>query len=840
MITRNGSLLEIGRTPNSDAINGGYYTYISPGADASGTYIKAANQLEIDNTAKQVVIRTRNWAIETKPVLTVANSGSKIYYEPTIGFNGDNYFFDPLDGYGYYFQDGISTLDIDGEWYYDADAAMLYVYFSDAPEDLQVSTIDILCSLGNYSGINISNIDFEGADKMGVNMDNVANTGENIYLSIEGCNFRYMGIRAIRIRRTKELDVSGCTFTDCLSGAVQFYTTAPITWQPSVKIHHNSFANIAPWPGMAYNSDKGDNCAVATFVSKQCWVGDNIFTDIGKAAIYWQGNDVEIKNNQIARAMKNFSDYGAIYTYIVEGVPDLTNRIIENNLIHDLPGNYYGTPSTTVIANGIYLDGTTMNVLVKSNTVFNMGSSGICSNNPRGITIENNTLYNNPNGIRYSHLAGYLPTGENININIKDNKIYNTRGQVNPTLLNTGNNLSTAIWFSTGEANWQTDLENTLCINNAYGLTNPLPFRIDVPAGTANPPARFNGLPKWSKLVVEQATRTFPARANFMPSGQAYTISNNPVVIFPLYSQENIPSTITWTNNDADVIKEIEAGQLKITFTAPNSSYASFTKGTEAITANRKYVFSYQIRAAAGTNGVCNSSVRASGCNPCTFYPTSDNYRIYTDEPVTVKYLIYVPSTISNPIFTINIQKSSGVTYINNIKIQPYQEADVQIEEATDFVDFGYYDWENSSTEYSHILPVPNTWYQDGFGFSAIDLIYFGEPWLGSFLLFKTPLINARPYNVVPPLVTIPESMDKIMLYPNPSTDIITIGKLNPADGWEQLTIINSTGKAVLNQKISTAAEYNRTSVVSLPKGSYIALLKNHQGSQVSLKFIKY
>jgi hypothetical protein len=92
----------------------------------------------------------------------------------------------------------------------------------------------------------------------------------------------------------------------------------------------------------------------------------------------------------------------------------------------------------------------------------------------------------------------------------------------------------------------------------------------------------------------------------------------------------------------------------------------------------------------------------------------------------------------------------------------------------------------------------------------------------------------------VPPLAPAKEDMEGIMLYPNPATDVITIGKLNPADGWQQLTVINSVGKIVLNQKTGTAAEYIKASVSILPKGSYIAFLKNDKGNQVSLKFIKY
>jgi len=847
VIAMNGNLLELGRTPNIEAPNGGYYTYNNPGGTDINLYIQAESAGQIDHLAKEVVIRTNNFTIEAKPIIQF--DGDKIYYGATTGFNGANNSFAPQHGYGYYFQNGINTLDRHGEWFYDEDQHTLYVYFEGPLQTIQVSNIDVLCDFKKYSNMKISNIDFEGANRMGIDMGNNSDLGENFNISIENCRFSYMGVRAIHGRHVRQLNIQECSFSNCLSGGVQFYTFFYSGWQPNVKVYRCNFKNIAPWPGMAYNTDMGDNCAIASFVSNTCAIVDNTFEDIGKAAIFWQGSYVSITENNISNAMKNFSDYGAIYTW-TDGTAGFTERLIENNLIHDCPGNFAGTPAKAVIANGIYLDGTTREVMVRRNTIFNMGSSGISCNNPRTVTLTANTLYDNPNGIRCGHVGNYLPEGENIEIKLIDNKIYSSRGQENPTLLNSNNTMTSAVSFEGDETNWQQDLQNIYCEGNAYGLTHPRPFYVEVPAGSGGP-SSFISLPKWTQLANETSTRTFPARANFMPNGQAYKIGSSPEPINPIYDLMSIATIDMWTNGDPTVSKTSVPhpdgyNEMKIEFNTPIPNiFAPFTKLIGAtLIPNRKYVFSYQIRAEAGTNGICNSSVRMSGCGTgCIFYPTSENYRSYTDQPITVEYLIYVPVGFTgSPVFTINIEKTSGTTYLSHIKIQPYEQADVQVDDADDFVHFAYNPtWlGNPDFPFIHALPVQDLMYEDGFGFNPINIVYFmnspGDNF--SHILFRSGLINARPYRATPLLAPIEENLVKIAVYPNPATNTITIDKLNPLDNWQQINVINQEGKIVLTKKITEGIKYTTLSLGNLNNGFYTLCLLNSKG-YITRKFIK-
>jgi hypothetical protein len=843
-----GNLLQIGRTPNSNAANGGYYTYRHPGTDAPNRkYIKASNVAELVDEVKEVVIRTENYIIETKPVDTIDKDSLKIYYKPTTGFNGSNYSRPPNHRYGYYFQNGINTLDADGEWYYDegvpGDSSdnRLCVYYAQDPGynvPLTVSTQDVLCNLHDNNDIVIQNIDFEYANRMGIDMGNNEDNVVNVNILIQHCNFNLIGVRAIHARHTKELYVYDCDISNCLSGGVQFITHFYNGWQSLNKIEACNFTNIAPWPGMAYNTDEADNCAVAAYTSHQSEISFNSFDNIGKAAILWQGNAVSITNNKISNAVKNFADYGAIYTFQdTNSARTFSNRLIENNLIYDCPSNIDGTLLSNHLANGIYLDGQTGNTLVKNNTVINVGNGGIVCNTPKDVELVDNLLYNNAYGIRFSHLQDYRAT-ENISLTLKGNKIYNQRGQVNTNLKNTGNSMAAAINFFSAYNNWEEDLQNVSGDGNVYGLTNPIPFSMEVNA-TANRPSKLIGLYKWQSLVSDGGVQAFPDKWNFMPNGKVYQIKGNATNFIPLYNRLSIPDTSEWNTNDYTATKSVENGELKIEFPAyvPNG-VVSFRRKLlgKTLYPNQKYVFSYEIRAETGKNGVCHSYARISGTN-VPAWPTADNYRTYNEEPVTLKYLVYSPDTLIEPVFCINIDKTSGTTYISKIKVQPYNENDVDIDSAENYVYMAYNPNWHQPAAYTYTLPpVTGFTYYSGFGLETDSEFDFDESFQ-SVLMFKFKATSGRPYNVLPPFA--PDNKKNILAYPNPVKDVLKISSLNSTDNWQQLDIINTEGKTILSLPITKGNTGISVPVASLKKGLYIASLKNNRGSPYTIRFIK-
>jgi parallel beta-helix repeat protein len=833
VVILNGELLEIGRNPDPESSPSGYYTYPTWGTDATGKFIRASTEGQLSTTAKQVVIRTNPSSIETKPVQNIDINNLKIYYQPTTGFNQANYAFDPTNNFGYYFQDDRNSLSRNGEWYYDETEQFLYVFFQNlVPKTLQVSTVDILCNLPKGgSNIHITGIDFEGARRMGINVGDTSYNGENGNIHITSCNFSYIGVRGIRCRFVRDLYVKDCHFSNCLSGGIQFYTFLFRRAQPNAQVIGCTFNNIAPWPGMAYNTDMGDNNAICTYVSTNCRIIGNKFTDVGKAAIYWQGDDVEIKENNIQRAMKTYADFGAIYTWTDGAFGPFENRTIENNLVYDCPGNIAGTPGTSILSNGIYLDGNTMNVLVKNNTVFNMPNAGILANNPQNITLQDNTLYNNRYGIRFSHLRDWLHN-QNISLLVKHNNIYSARGQMNTGLLPNNNKLASALSFVADTASWQSqDLLNSQFLDNAYGFTNPLPFNLELYDGAANQSDNNIGLEKWKQIANEQETRTFPARAHFMPNGQGYAIAEGATPSIFYTSPTDFSGWIPTTGTTA--IPTPINGELKVELTPAVNAWAQVRKPFPGLSlyANRKYVFSYKVRAESG-NSVCRSWARIAGGNPV---PTSDNYRPFTDNETSVEYLIEPTSAMLSPIFIIEIARSGGTVYISDIKIEDFATGDITVSNAADFVHFAYNPQWNG-TYSSPSLPVAATWYEDGFGYTAIDNADLAP--YQSLILFKSPLVNARPSRVTPPLLFNSKPANSIKAYPNPASNFVTVTGLQATGEWRTASITDSEGKTIMTKQIPKGIANFKIPVTLLPRGLYFICLTG-SNKRHSLQFIK-
>ncbi|RYE16199.1 MAG: T9SS type A sorting domain-containing protein [Sphingobacteriales bacterium] len=78
-----------------------------------------------------------------------------------------------------------------------------------------------------------------------------------------------------------------------------------------------------------------------------------------------------------------------------------------------------------------------------------------------------------------------------------------------------------------------------------------------------------------------------------------------------------------------------------------------------------------------------------------------------------------------------------------------------------------------------------------------------------------------------------------IRAYPNPATSTITIGTLDPSDGWEMLSLLDSDGRQVfapMNILNQTSVTLN---ISSLQNGVYFVVLRKSSGSPLVIQFVK-
>jgi parallel beta-helix repeat protein len=127
----------------------------------------------------------------------------------------------------------------------------------------------------------------------------------------------------------------------------------------------------------------------------------NEIDSIGYNALYFNGNNAQVKNNFINQFCLTADDGGGIYA---SGETSATGRLLEQNFVFNGRGNHNGTDGPNdVAASGIYLDDLSAGVDVESNSIANCSENGIFVHNGHDITVRNNTVYNAHTEVLYHH-----------------------------------------------------------------------------------------------------------------------------------------------------------------------------------------------------------------------------------------------------------------------------------------------------------------------------------------------------------------------------------------------------------------------------------------------------
>ena len=71
-------------------------------------------------------------------------------------------------GFGYFVQNHLSTLDQDGEWFYDPATKKIKIYYSVTPPSIEVATLTNLVNMDNTNTSAKSNVTFKGISFRGL------------------------------------------------------------------------------------------------------------------------------------------------------------------------------------------------------------------------------------------------------------------------------------------------------------------------------------------------------------------------------------------------------------------------------------------------------------------------------------------------------------------------------------------------------------------------------------------------------------------------------------------------------------------------------------------------
>lgn len=172
----NGSFQTLARTPNS-----GWFRVMT----SSKTQLTSPDIVQGNDywTGGELVLRTTNWCYENATI--TANTGNSLTYSSFV-YNPGNY------AWGFFLRNKLAALDMEGEWYHDVNAGMLYFW---APNGVDPSSLSMEAGVFDYgvkvgswsfpiSNISISNIRFTGQKKAGVKTE-----GGCQYISVLNCEF---------------------------------------------------------------------------------------------------------------------------------------------------------------------------------------------------------------------------------------------------------------------------------------------------------------------------------------------------------------------------------------------------------------------------------------------------------------------------------------------------------------------------------------------------------------------------------------------------------------------------------------------------------------------------
>jgi len=393
MVTLNDTVKALGRYPNSNAGAGGYLTYQTHVGTTSITSSAIASAPSF--VGGELVIRTNRFAIDR--CIITAQTSTTITYTTQSGYT-------PSDGFGFFFENSINTLDQFGEWYYNSSTHKVDMYFAGnnpASYTVKAAVVDTLLKSNTFNYITVYGLSFKGANKVSASIRNGSN------FSIKNCDLIYSGRDAVNIVGATAQIIDSCLINYSNSRAV-LHNVAGLT------LTNTTIRNTAVFPGMAWKKSNDGNMTAIDIQSAT--VTNNNIIGTGYIPLMFHGDNCLIKNNYIDSFCFNKDDGGGIYTSNQSGTLH-TGNVVDANIVLNGLGATNATNSTIGLGHGIYLDDLASNISTTNNTVANC-TRGIFIHEGNNNVVRSNTVFNNTEGFFTQYNSGPGITGCTITSNI--------------------------------------------------------------------------------------------------------------------------------------------------------------------------------------------------------------------------------------------------------------------------------------------------------------------------------------------------------------------------------------------------------------------------------------
>lgn len=660
----------LGRYPNT-----GYLTYEASEANTSIT------DYELNSTTNwtgaEVVIRKNRWTID-RALIKAHYVGYLVYESPNSAYANN--------GFGYFIQNDIKTLDKLGEWMYDTTNKKVLVYFgSENPysHTVRISVIKKLVTIKNFNFINFENLYFVGAGEDAFNLENAGN------IKIKNCHIEFTGGEAVTASYSPFLTLENNYLNNSLSGG--FNLDIGCTNATIIK---NQIKNTGLIAGLG-RSGNGTYEGITAF-GNATQIEQNTIDNVGYCGIYLGGNSSYAKNNIISNFCTVKDDGAGIY---VGDWSPTYNKRIEGNIISKGKGNGEGTNYPDILqAEGIYVDDQSQSVNIINNTVFECANNGIKVHNAKDVFISNNTIFNNGVQLRLEQ-DHYIPTSTYIRNNNIKNNIFFSKSETQPASKISSHQDDIAS-FGNLDSNFYCRPLNEMSAININLVRNGqyLDQKYD--------------LPDWKKAYGKDAnSKISPTTVSAYKITQVTGVNKFQNGTF----DQNI-NNLYWysTINDGYGMLDygtLDAGNLKITTSSSESSNNTIMVNLKVgkIEANKKYVLNFSL--IGSENGkILKAYLRKTGW-PYNNVSNQKTIKIVTSR--TENELI-LSSTVSDNDASIifELSKASGAVYFDNVKLT---EAIVEISNMDDQILFDYNTNSYSKTVWLNkpFVDVYNNYYAD-------------------------------------------------------------------------------------------------------------------------------
>jgi hypothetical protein len=381
LVAIQGNNTAMGRTPNRDAANGGYWTYQSHSGNTAITSSTLTGTP--DWTGADVVIRTGRYSIDRSVIASQAG-GTLNLATATV--------CTPADNFGFFIQNDPRTLDAQNEWYYNPSTRKIRIYSLAQPTGVQMATVEKLVEFeGGWNASTGANSAYGNYTRL----ESLAFTGANSYgiytwdhwwvklhdVSVQNCSLAFSGIDAIFLQ-CNTLNLQGNRITDSNAKAIEAGGCTGVTISHNVIGYSGVLTGMAPGNGTFAAVSLGGTGTGAGHL-----VEYNTITQTAHNAITYGADGTTIRYNYIDTYCTVIDDGAGIYGG--------SNALITRNITVNGIGNADGTDGTfPMIAAGIYCDNNSDADEISYNTICHTSGYGLFNNDDVGhMNIHDNTVF---------------------------------------------------------------------------------------------------------------------------------------------------------------------------------------------------------------------------------------------------------------------------------------------------------------------------------------------------------------------------------------------------------------------------------------------------------------